>query len=109
MNISIYAADRGASFLQEATHCAELALERYAHAVREVTVRLRDENGPRGGRDQDCVVRVSLRGAPEVLVRERRERPLEAVGRALQRARRGVAERLKSRRDWTPRDSAAGE
>jgi hypothetical protein len=109
MNVSIYAQDRGGSFLQEATRCVELALERYEHAVREVTVRLRDENGPRGGRDQDCVVRVSLRGAPEVLVRERRERALEAVGRAVQRARRGVAERLKSRRKWTPSESASGE
>lgn len=44
------------------------ALRRFENRVRSVTLRLHDENGPRGGLDTRCVITVELhKGAPIVV------------------------------------------
>lgn len=44
----------------------ESALARHARSVRDIEVVLKDINGPRGGRDQLCRVRVGLAGGGAV-------------------------------------------
>ncbi|MFI5250739.1 MAG: CBS domain-containing protein, partial [Gemmatimonadales bacterium] len=41
---------------------------KFALSIERVTVRLSDVNGPRGGMDQQCQVKVVLSGAPSVVV-----------------------------------------
>lgn len=45
------------------------ALGRFGASVSEVTVRLTDINGPRGGIDKECLVVAELRKGGEVVVR----------------------------------------
>lgn len=97
MRISLHAPDSKNNLAERARDLVESALCRYGDSIREVVVRIRDQNGPRGGRDQRCVLRVALLGAPEVVVREQRDRPLEALGSALKRARRSIGERINAR------------
>lgn len=64
--------------------------------IAEIAVRLRDLNGPRGGRDMQCQVSVSMPGMPAVVIREVQENMYNAIDRAVKRAAYRVS-RLASR------------
>ncbi|TWT42487.1 hypothetical protein [Botrimarina hoheduenensis] len=97
MRVSVFAPQGAPGLAADATGRIQKALDRYGASIRGVVVRVRDENGPRGGNDQSCLLRISLRGAPDVTVRERGTHPLGVILTALKRARRRVAERLNAR------------
>ncbi|MBU0945441.1 MAG: hypothetical protein KJ804_04850 [Proteobacteria bacterium] len=44
------------------------ALGRFGESIKEVTVRLTDLNGPKGGIDKECLIVVKLRKGGEVIV-----------------------------------------
>lgn len=69
-------------------------LSRYQPAASRLQVRLGDVNGPRGGADKRCRVRVCLVGQPEVVVEDTQVDLYAAVDRALGRAARAVSRRL---------------
>lgn len=54
--------------------------------IADIAVRLRDLNGPRGGRDMQCQVSVSMPGMPAVVIREVQENMYNAIDRAVKRA-----------------------
>lgn len=54
--------------------------------IGEIVVRLRDLNGPRGGRDMQCQVLVTMPGKPAVVIREVQENMYNAIDRAIKRA-----------------------
>lgn len=61
----------------------------FSHArdkVLRIVVRLRDLNGPRGGRDMVCQVSVTIPGRPEVVIREVQEDMYNAIDNAVKRA-----------------------
>jgi hypothetical protein len=66
-----------------------------------VTVRLTDTNGPRGGIDQVCNVKVVLSGLPSVVI-ERREMVLRAAIDAALRAAEQAIRRSVGRRRMKP-------
>jgi len=70
------------------------AFGRFHDRVHRVAVTLSDVNGPRGGIDQRCQVRVSGRPSWHVVVRDEDADLTVAVGRALNRAGRVVARRI---------------
>jgi hypothetical protein len=71
---------------------------RYGQVVERVTVRIRDVNGPRGGVDIACRIKVVLSGLPSV-VAERRTTRLESSFRgALAAAGSAVSHALRRRR-----------
>ncbi|NEX60997.1 HPF/RaiA family ribosome-associated protein [Noviherbaspirillum sp. 17J57-3] len=62
------------------------AFARTQHRVGRIIVRLRDLNGPRGGRDKACQISVELPGQPEVVIREVQENMYGAIDNAVKRA-----------------------
>ncbi|HJQ53971.1 MAG TPA: hypothetical protein VJ825_09010 [Gemmatimonadaceae bacterium] len=71
---------------------------RFGRAVERVTVRIRDVNGPRGGVDIECRIKVVLSRLPSV-VAERRAKNFEgAFGGALAAASRAVSQAVRRRR-----------
>jgi len=48
-----------------------MRLGKFASSIERVTVRAGDVNGPRGGVDQECSVKVVLSGLPRVVVKRR--------------------------------------
>lgn len=58
-------------------------LAKFATSVERVTVRATDENGPRGGVDQVCVIKAVLRGLPSVVVRRQHASLQVAIDEAL--------------------------
>lgn len=84
---------------QHATRRIRFALERAAYRIRAVVVQFRDPNGPRGGIDALCQVRVSLTNGDVLVVEQLSEDPFLAVGRAADRMRRMVRDRIERRRE----------
>ena len=76
------------------------ALDRFRPRLLAVAVRVDDLNGPRGGTDQLCRIRVHVRGAGEVVAEDRAPDLVTAADRAVDRVRYAVSraiEKLKVR------------
>ena len=85
-------------------------LAKFATSIERVSVRVTDANGPRGGVDQVCTVKVVLSGLPSVVV-ERRHASLRAAIDAALRAAEQAVRRSVGRRRLKPlrvRASATG-
>ena len=78
------------------------AFERLARRIDRVHVSLRDVNGPRGGCDKLCMIRIELATRGQIVVREKSSEMNRALKRALSRARTLVSCELK-RRSWPGR------
>lgn len=72
-------------------------LGKFARAVERVSVRVRDVNGPRGGIDKACAIKVVLSGLPSVVVEEKRASLKVAVDAALQGIERAVRRSVERR------------
>jgi len=68
-----------------------LKLAAFAEQIERVMVTFRDVNGPKGGRDTECRLRIVLVGRPDVVVHETDVN----VQRAFERAHRRVASAVK--------------
>ena len=67
--------------------------------LRQVSVRLSDENGPRGGEDKRCRIQIAFSGAPGMVIDDTEADLYVAIDRAADRAGRSVARRLERQRD----------
>lgn len=75
-----------------------MRLGKFASSMERVTVRLSDVNGPKGGIDHSCLIKVVLSGLPSVVV-ERRDAALQrAVNAAISAAAQGVRRSVQRRR-----------
>ena len=81
----------------------EFVLTRRNERIQRVTVRLGDANGPRGGIDKYCRIRVYLVGTSAAMVEEVSDDLYAAVDRAAERVGRSVRKRLD--RALPPRDA----
>lgn len=74
-----------------------MKLGKFAGKIERVSVRISDVNGPRGGTDKACAIKVVLSGMPSVLVLRRHASLQAAMDGALRRVesavRRGVQRR----------------
>lgn len=68
--------------------------------LRQVSVCLSDENGPRGGEDKRCRIQVAFRGTPSVVINDTETDLYVAIDRAADRASRAVARRLERQRNY---------
>ena len=73
-------------------------LGKYERSIERVSVRMGDVNGPRGGIDQLCRIKVVLRGLPSVVFESRDASLNAAVDVALSGVERAVRRALQRRR-----------
>jgi len=66
-------------------------LGKFAPHIERLTVRFEDVNGPRGGRDAACTIKVVIAGLPSVVVSELAGTAIEAFDRADDRVARAVS------------------
>jgi ribosome-associated translation inhibitor RaiA len=74
-------------------------LGKFALHIERATVRLDDVNGPKGGTDKRCRIKVTLSGRPSLVVDKRGESVQEAFGSAIDSTQRAVRKALE---DATP-------
>lgn len=74
------------------------ALDRFAGRIADVRLRIRDENGPRGGEDQHCSLAVKIIGHDELHLHDNDSSAERAIHRLARRAARAVAHALQKRR-----------
>lgn len=75
-----------------------MKLGKFVASIERVTVRVTDANGPRGGVDHACNVKVVLSGLPSVVVERRDVAPHAAIDLALRATEQAVRRRIGRRR-----------
>jgi ribosome-associated translation inhibitor RaiA len=86
---------------EERTYIARklgMKLRKFATSIERVSVRVADVNGPRGGIDQRCRVKVVLSGLPSVIVERQHARKEAAVDTALRATEESVRRAVDRRR-----------
>ena len=66
--------------------------------IQHVVMRLSDINGPRGGKDKRCHLRVVLASLPDVVIEDIEANLYVAIDRAVDRARRTVVRKIDRQR-----------
>jgi len=75
------------------------ALDQLDHMVQEITVRLEDVNGPKGGVDKRCHATVHLRNGATVVVDEKHPDIYAAVSLVADRLKNVVGRKVEKIRD----------
>jgi len=86
-------------FVERVERRLGLRLGKFAVHIERLTVRFEDVNGPRGGRDVACRIKVVISGLPSVVVTELARNAPEAFNRADGRVERAVRKALGRARD----------
>lgn len=101
MTVHVQAMNFGSSdaLFDHARRRMSTCLDRFGRRIKRVSVILRDENGPKGGPDMRCQVRVELDAEGSVIVEQSDADVYSAIDRAADRVKRTVRRRIGKRRD----------
>ena len=75
-----------------------MKLGKFATSIERISVRVTDMNGPRGGVDQACRVKVVLSGLPSVVIERRHTVLHAAIDEAIRAAEQAVRKSVHRRR-----------
>lgn len=78
-------------------HKVAFFFSRNQNKIKTITITLADINGPKGGKDKQCKVRINTDHLAEIIITEERENLLHAIDNSLIRANRTLVQQLKRR------------
>jgi len=76
----------------------EFTLSRFGSLVRNVVVSVSDDNGPKGGVDKSCVIRIKTDNSSELIVKDTKSDVYAAVGKAIARSKHALSKHVKRTR-----------
>jgi len=79
----------------------QFALSRFEKRIDSVQLTLRDNNGPRGGVDQECRAVVHMHDGTDIAVTEVQSSIMAAVAKLADRVAHAVTRRLDRKRDFS--------
>jgi putative sigma-54 modulation protein len=88
-----------------AEHRVRLALTRFDERIMKVSLWLTDVNGPKGGKDKNCQLQITMAGKPDVVIEETRENLYLAINIAIERAGQTVVRKLDRQRTRAKRST----
>jgi hypothetical protein len=97
-NIRVFGVDLSQEERVLIRHGLGVKLGKYEHSIERVTVRVQDVNGPRGGIDKLCRIKVVLSGLPSVVFESRAVSVKAAINGALSGTERAVRRSVQRRR-----------
>ena len=100
LNIRANGFELTAGLREHAERRLRFALDWARHEVSKVSMSLSDINGPRGGNDKRCQVRISLPHVREVVIEDIDADLYVAIDRAVDRTERTIARRLERLREY---------
>lgn len=74
---------------------ASVSFSRFNYLVSKVEVRITDENGPKGGEDKSCLVRITSHHLQDIVIKSRDKDSYASISQAFHRAKQTLARRLK--------------
>jgi len=83
-----------ASILGEVQRRIVSTLRSRHEGIKRIVVRLGDINGPRGGEDKSCRIRISMPGNKDIFVEEVKSDLYTAIFRAAERANTALTRRI---------------
>lgn len=92
--------DLSAGLREHVERRLHFALDWAQYHVSRVVVSLSDINGPRGGEDKRCRIRVAMVGAPELAIDDTERDLYVAIDRAVDRVGRTLSRRLARQREY---------
>lgn len=100
MNIDLQARDFNLtdSHKSQIQQKLKVVLSRFGHKIRLARVVLSDINGPKGGKDKRCAIRIEVNNHKTVVVEEVTENMFESINRCSQRVKRTLTRLLNKRR-----------
>lgn len=84
-------------------------LDKYANAIERISIRVSDVNGPRGGIDKECRIKVVLSGMPSVVFESHAVSLDDAVNGALTGTEHAVRRSVETRRSKSLRTPTPAE
>lgn len=109
LNIQARGFDLTGALRQHVERRLAFALSRFEQRLSAVSLRLTDDNGPRGGVDKRCVLHLRMTGFAETVISERADNLYVAIDRVADRAARAVARHLRRQRDSVFPSRVAGD
>lgn len=79
---------------QHISNRTHFILSRFSGVIRKIEVFIADENGPKGGVDKTCVVKIKTDERAELVVKDLEDDLYVAVARALARAKQSLSRRI---------------
>lgn len=79
-----------------------LLTTRHGHRITRIDVTLLDINGPKGGVDKRCRVRLKLQGRPSLVIQETNADMYEAINACAYRLKRAVKKQFERAHNFQP-------
>ena len=77
----------------------QFALSKFGHSIRRVRVHFSDLNGPKGGNDKRCSIKVKLITTGEIVVQGVGKDIVTALSHSVERVERAIKRELEKRRE----------
>lgn len=87
----------GNQAIQKTEEKVSAAFSKFGHHILSIEITVEDINGPRGGVDQECRIRINMRKSDDIVASIKDASLSQAISRCVDRAQRSVIRKIQRR------------